>query len=99
PTLAPLQLDLSVDRVARGIAVGMKVRRSVVAFDDRDRPARLEQTFQRGERLVRLRQMLQQKANEDVIKRLALERWREEVCVPKLDVRQLRGSHTVTRFF
>ena len=46
-----LQLDLALDRLARGVAVGMEVGRAVVSFDDGDGAARPEQRLQRDQRL------------------------------------------------
>ena len=70
----------------------------MIAFDDRDRPSRLEQSFQRSERLGRPREVLQDEANEDVIERFVLERRGEDVGAPELHVGQLRCSYLGTRF-
>ena len=60
----------------------------MVAFDDRDRAARLEQAIENRERLDRPRQMLEDEADEDVVEGLGAERQSEDVRVLELDVGQ-----------
>ena len=76
-------------------AVGMEVRRAVVALDDGDRAARPEQDRQGGQCLVRAGQVLEDEADEHVVERLGRERQVEDVRLPELDVGQPGGSSTL----
>jgi hypothetical protein len=53
----------------------------VIAFNDRDRTARLEQTLEPRERFHRLPEMLQHEADKNVIERLRFERQRKDIGV------------------
>ena len=57
-----LQLDLALDRRARGGVVGVEEGRPVVALDDSDGPAPFDQGPQRGERLDGSGEMLEDEA-------------------------------------
>ena len=68
-----LEVDLALDRGLRLVARRVVVGGAVVALDDRHRAAGLEQSAERDERFDRLRQVLQQEADEDMVERLGLE--------------------------
>lgn len=59
-----MQGDLALDRGLRPGAVGMEVGRTVIPLDHGDAPAGLEQVAERGQCLVRLREVLQDEADE-----------------------------------
>ncbi len=59
----------------------------MVALDHGHRAAGLQQAPERDERLDRLRQVLEQEADEDVVERLGLQRQIEDVGLEELDVR------------
>jgi hypothetical protein len=62
-----LQVDEALDRLVCGSAVGVEVRRAVVALDDGDGAARLQQGLERLQRALGLGQVLQDEAHEDVV--------------------------------
>jgi hypothetical protein len=88
-----LERDLALDRLAGGGAVGMEVRRPVIALDHRDRAARLEQALERGKRLDGLGEVLEHEADEDMVERTRRERQREDVSLRGLHVRVPGGAH------
>ena len=58
----------------------------MIAFDDGDGAARLEQPIENHERLDRPREVLEDEADEDVVEGLGAERQSEDVRVLELDV-------------
>jgi hypothetical protein len=94
---SPLQLDQGADRVAGRRAVRVAVGRTVVALDDRDRPAGLQHAAQRGQGTVRVGQVLQQEADEDVVEARPRERQRVDVRDLEMHVAETRPLRPALR--
>jgi len=94
---AALEFDLAADGGVGGGAVGVEVRRAVVAFDDGDRAVGLEVGLEDAEGVDRAGEMLKDEADEDVVERLRLERQVEDVGLLELDVPEPRGRDLAFR--
>src|ERR1700687_2877154 len=86
PAGLTLQFDETIDCGLGGEAVRMEVRRAVIALDDCDRAAWLELTFQNRQCLERLRKMLEDETDKNVVERPGFERQVEDVCLPELHI-------------
>jgi len=81
-----LEFDLALDGLMRSYAVRMEIGRAMVAFYDRDGSSRYDHAFENAKRLDRPREMLQDKANEDVVKRFQLIWHIEDVSLLKAHI-------------
>lgn len=85
-TRAPLEFDLALNGPLRGRAVGMEIGRAMIALYDRDGSSGYDHRLQNIQRRYRLREVLQDKANEDVVEGFAWIRHIENVSLLKADI-------------
>ncbi|OPY91015.1 MAG: hypothetical protein A4E72_00335 [Syntrophus sp. PtaU1.Bin208] len=74
----------------RRFAVRMKINRTVIPFDDRDRAAFLQVSFQRIERLDGTGEMLQDETDKNMVEGFRLIGQSEDIRLCEPDIRPAR---------
>lgn len=93
PSGPPLEFDLALYRLAGGVAVRVKVCRSMITFDDSDGTADLYEAPENGQGVIGPGKMFQDMAYKDMVKRCRLEVQIENISLEELNIAKAFGFH------